>query len=104
MAQNPLLSKSYLSMVAMLTEPTGLFSGLLVVPRFACAACLLWSAAFAVASSLFWVWHSCIQWPSLLQWWQLPLQHLLLLPSEVPVVVRALSSEAYDVLQFLPLA
>ena len=59
MAHDPMLSKSGSLMVAMLAEPMGMFSGLLVVSEFTCAACLLWPAAAAVASSLFQVWHLC---------------------------------------------
>ena len=59
--QKPSPSES--SANAALAEPTGLFSGLMVVPGFAATA-----AAVAVASSLFLVRHSRAQWPSLPQW------------------------------------
>ena len=96
----PLSSGSYSSIFAVLAEPTGLFMGLLAVPGFACAVCLVWFAA-AAASSLFWAWHSRAQWPGLQQWLQSPLRRLLPLPEKVPVVVRALSG-ACGVLRFLP--
>jgi len=72
-AQNPPSSKLSLNMT--LVEPTGLFLGLVLVLVFACADWLLWFAT-AVASSLFLVRHLHTQWPSLPQWWHLPLWHL----------------------------